>query len=225
MVKAVFIDIDNTILDFHKSAEKAIEITFNELGFNYNESVLGIFHTINDALWESLERKEITKPELYDMRWKQIFGKLGISFDALEMEKIFKSTLSGIAIPVDHARDLLEYLYKKYPLYAATNSSYDHQKKRLTQSGFLQYFDDLFVSERIGAVKPEKKFFDVCFEKIGNTNPSEAVIIGDSITADILGGQNCGLKTIWFNPNNQETPDGITPDHTIGSLIEIKNIL
>ena len=225
MIKAVLIDIDDTLLDFTKSAVKAIERCFEKYGLEYSEHVGKTFIEINEGLWKQIERKELTKQEMYGRRWTTIFKALNIDRDGIEMEQFFRSTLSGIAEPVDNAYVLLDYLYGKYPLYAATNSSYQHQYNRLTSSDMLKYFEKLFVSENMGALKPAKEFFDKCLEEIGDILPSEIVMIGDSLTADISGGVAYGLKTIWFNPNNAKAPDDLTPDHTVNSLLEIKDIL
>ena len=225
MIKAVLIDIDDTLLDFRKSAEKAIRLCFEKYALDFTPHVTETFHTINDELWRKIERKEITKQDLYELRWVSVFNALGVDRDGAEMESLFRSTLSGIAEPVDNAYELLEYLYKKYPLYAASNSSYEHQRKRMTQSDMLKYFEKMFVSENVGALKPAKEFFDFCFNEIGNPSPSEVVIIGDSLTSDIIGGVNYGLKTVWFNPFNKELPQNLSPTYTVNDLREIKKIL
>lgn len=225
MIKAVLIDIDNTLLDFHKSANKAIHCCFSKCTLPFTDNVISTFHEVNDALWLQIEKKEITKQEMYGVRWTNIFKALGITYDGVEFEQLFRSTLSTIAEPVDNAREMLEYLYKKYPLYAASNSSYEHQHKRMTQADMLKYIQKMFVSERVGTLKPAKEFFEYCLSDIGITEPAEAVIIGDSLSADIDGGKRMGLKTIWFNPNNLAAPDNIIPDFTVDSLLKIKNIL
>ena len=225
MIKAVLIDIDDTLLDFIKSAKCAIKTIFSSLGFEYNEQVGQTFQEINEELWRKIERRELTKQEMYSLRWTTILKALNINYDGLEMEKLFRSTLSGLAEPVDNAYDILEYLYQKYPLYAATNSSYEHQHKRLTKSDMLKYFQKVFVSEKMGALKPAKEFFDGCLKEMGDISTDEIVIIGDSLTADIFGGKDYGLKTIWFNPNNLPKPSSHIPDYTVNSLLEIKQIL
>ncbi len=225
MIKAVLIDIDDTLLDFKKSAEKAIRLCFEKYNLQYSPNVAKTFHIINDELWRKIERKEITKQDMYGLRWVSVFKELNIDRNGFEMETLFRGTLSDIAEPVDNAYQLLEYLYKKYPLYAASNSSFEHQRKRMTQSDMLKYFQKMFVSETVGALKPAKEFFDYCFGEIGNPSPSEVVIIGDSLTSDISGGINYGLKTVWFNPFGKELPQNISPTYTVKDLTEIKEIL
>ncbi|MBE6718687.1 MAG: noncanonical pyrimidine nucleotidase, YjjG family [Ruminococcaceae bacterium] len=225
MIKAVLIDIDNTLLDFIKSSEKAIEQIFFERGLPYDSHVIEVFKEVNDKLWDQIERSEITKPEMYKLRWKTVLEKLNISYDSDELETVFRSTLSGIAEPVDNAYEMLEYLYPKYPLYTASNSSYEHQKKRLIKSDMIKYFTDIFVSEKVGALKPAKEYFDKCLSLMGDYTPNEIALIGDSLAADITGGNNYGLKTIWFNPDKLEIPDYPKPDYTVSSLLEVLNIL
>ena len=225
MIKAVLIDIDNTLLDFMKSAKKSIQLCFEKEGLTFSEHVFSTFYEINEGLWKKIERKELTKEEMYKLRWTTIFNVLGIERDGIEFEKLFRSTLSGIAEPVDNAYELLDHLYGKYPLYAASNSSFEHQKKRLLQSDMMKYFDGVVVSETVGALKPAKEFFDYCLNLAGNPPPNEVVIIGDSLTADIEGGYSYGLKTVWFNPEKLEIPNIPRPDFTVNSLLEIKNIL
>lgn len=225
MIKAVLIDIDNTLLDFLKSAKLAIKQCFEAEGLTFTEECFNTFYEINEDIWKQIERKELTKEEMYKIRWVKIFAALGIDRDGIEFEKFFRSTLSGIAEPVDNAYELLDYLYGKYPLYAASNSSYQHQIGRLTKSNMLKYFEDVIVSEKAGCLKPAKEFFDYTLEKAGNPLPHEVVIIGDSLTADIDGGCSYGLKTIWFNPDKLPTPEKPHPDYTVNSLLEIKNIL
>ena len=225
MIKAVLIDIDNTLLDFCKSADKTIKMLFAEKGMTYNDNVFPTFYEINEGLWKKIERKELTKPELYTLRWKLVLEALHIDYDSDVMEQDFRSMLSGVAEPVDNVYEMLDYLKGKYKLYAASNSSYEHQIKRLTSSDMLKYFEDIFVSEKVGALKPAKEFFDVCLNEIGNVSLDEVIMIGDSLTADILGGNEYGIKTIWFNPENLEIPENPKPDYTINSLLDVKTIL
>lgn len=225
MIKAVLIDIDDTLLDFIKSANKALKICFEENGLPFEDQTPVTFHRINDGLWKQIEKKEITKQEMYGIRFPKVLEALGLEYPNTDLETQFRHILSGIAEPVDNAYTLLDYLYKKYPLYAASNSSFEHQRKRMTKADMLKYFQKIFVSETMGALKPSPEFFDVAFREIGNVSPEEVIIIGDSLTSDILGGKQYGMKTIWFNPYKKPIPTHPAPDYTVYDLLEIKNIL
>lgn len=182
------------------------------------------FNMINNRLWLRIEKGELTKEELYACRWNMIFALIGIDVDGVEFENVFYSYLTESAEPVDGALDLLKYLHGKYLVCAASNASYAQQIKRLNNAGMTEYLDRIFISEQIGFSKPQKEFFERCFEKISPIVPSETVMIGDSLTADIEGGASFGMKTCRYNHNlTNESSD--LPDFTVCSLSEIKKYL
>ncbi|MBP5467311.1 MAG: HAD family hydrolase, partial [Clostridia bacterium] len=124
MIKAVLLDVDNTLLDFNKSANETIKRAFSELGIKYTDGIIDTFLRVNDMLWRRIETKEITREELHRIRWNIIFGELGIAADGHEMERLFLSRLENFAIPVDGAVDTVKYLSGKYKLYTASNAPY-----------------------------------------------------------------------------------------------------
>lgn len=223
-IKAVFIDIDNTLLDFNKCALWSMQKAFNDYDLSFENSMFDTFNMINNRLWLRIEKGELTKEELYACRWNMIFALIGIAVDGVEFENVFYSYLTESAEPVDGALDLLKYLHGKYLVCAASNASYAQQIKRLNNAGMTEYLDRIFISEQIGFSKPQKEFFERCFEKISPIVPSETVMIGDSLTADIEGGASFGMKTCRYNHNlTNESSD--LPDFTVCSLSEIKKYL
>lgn len=223
-IKAVFIDIDNTLLDFNKCALWSMQKVFNDYGLSFENSMFDTFNMINNRLWLRIEKGELTKEELYACRWNMIFALIGIDVDGVEFENVFYSYLTESAEPVEGALDLLKYLHGKYLVCAASNASYAQQIKRLNNAGMAEYLDRIFISEQIGFSKPQKEFFERCFEKISPIVPSETVMIGDSLTADIGGGASFGMKTCRYNHNlTNESSD--LPDFTVCSLSEIKKYL
>lgn len=223
--KILLIDLDNTLIDFNECARHSIINAFDELGFTYTEKVFETFICENVKIWKRLEKGEITKPQLRANRWNIILGKLGIDFDGTVIEEMFENGVAKGAYPVEGAYDLLDYLYGKYQMYIVSNGFRFVQESRLKIGDFEKYFDGVFVSEDIGIPKPAKEFFDYCFESLNNPSKSEILLIGDSISADITGGINYGIDTIWFNKNNEPLPENIAPTYTVRSLEEIKNIL
>ena len=192
-IKVIFLDIDNTILDFDAAAEESMKECFRRAGLVYKPEMLSVFHE---------------------------------EADGVEMEKNFRIFLNHSAVPVKGVYEILEYLFPKYRLCAASNGPYDQQITRLKKADMLKYFEQCFVSEKIGDDKPGKDFFDGCFAQLPGIRPEETMIIGDSLTADIAGGKAYGLKTCWFNKNKQQTEpksDG-KPDYIIMDLSEIKEI-
>ena len=120
---------------------------------------------------------------------------------------------------------MLDYLYPKHDLYVVSNGFRAVQENRLNLSDFKKYFKGMFFSEDIGANKPQKEFFDYCFNQLEHPEKDNVILIGDSLSADIIGGNSYNIKTIWFNKNNEKCPDNVTPTHIVRTLQEIKNII
>lgn len=225
MIKIVFIDVDNTLLDFDKCAELSIKQAFADFGLSFSNEVVEAFHKINEGLWHEIEKGKITRAELFDVRWNKILEYLGIKFDGHVLEKRFFSYLTKAAVPVDHALETLRYLSEKYIICITSNAGHDQQTKRLESVGMLGYIDKVFVSERIGFAKPDKSFFDACFREIDGVLPEETIIIGDSLTADVEGGKKYGMKTCWYNHKKIEHPQNSNADYIVDFLPDIKNFL
>ncbi len=219
----VFIDVDDTLLDFEKCANKSVELACAYFGVEYSQKLLDTFHPINLELWKQLERKEITKDELFKVRFAKVFQTLGIEADGEAFEHEFHKNLFNSAEKIDGAEDLLQYLHSKYPLYVASNATLEQQTNRLKNAGFLKYIDGIFTSEQIGFSKPEQEYFDACCRGVG-INPCDAIMIGDSVSADINGARAYGIKTIWYN-HHHEDGNSVQCDFVVDHLSEIKNIL
>lgn len=225
MKKIVLLDLDNTLIDFNECARHSIINSFNKHGFTYTENVFKTFITENVKIWKRLEKGEITKAELRANRWNIILGKLGIDYDGTIIEEEFENGVAQGAYAVEGAYELLDYLFPKYALYIVSNGFRFVQESRLKIGDFRKYFKDIFLSEDIGIQKPAKEFFDYCFEKLGNPEKNNVILIGDSLSADIIGGLNYGIDCVWFNKNADKLPADIKPTYTVNHLNEILNIL
>lgn len=204
-MRAVFIDIDNTLLDFEEYVRQTMKTGFEHFGLKpYEPYMYNVFTEENYKLWHMIEAGTITFPELEKVRWNNIFRALGIEYDGTAFEKYFRSSLNESAIPVAGAYELLEYLHGKYILCAASNGPYDQQLHRLELAGMKKFFSYFFISEQIGASKPSEEFFARSFEILNNGRekpiiPGETIIIGDSMSSDMAGGKNFGMKTCYFS--------------------------
>lgn len=225
MKKIILMDLDNTIIDFNECARHSIMDIFADLGFHYDENVFETFITENVKIWKRLELGEIDKPYLRANRWNIILGKLGIKYDGTIIEERFENGVAKGAYPVEYAYELLEYLYKKYDIYVVSNGFRFVQESRVKIGRYDKYFKELFLSEDIGIQKPDIRFFDYCYEKIGCPPKEDLILIGDSLSADITGGNNFGIDTIWFNKNNDSPSEIVKPIYTVNKLKEIQNIL
>ena len=226
-IKAVFLDIDNTLLSFDGYIIETMKKGFAHYGLKpYEDSMYDTFTRINNGLWEAIERQELTFEELQKIRWNRIFEAMGIDFDGVTFEKYFRDNLWDNAIPMDGAMELLEYLHDKYIICAASNGPYEQQKNRLKVGGMLPYFTDLYVSENIGSPKPTQKFFEECMCRLNRDREEslmsgQVMMIGDSITSDMTGGITCGMKTCLYNFKNRGIPEDSGIDYIVTSLRDI----
>lgn len=225
MIKVVFLDVDNTLLDFNACANWAIQMAAEEAKISFSDGLCREFHRVNNQLWKHVETGEYTKEYIFSIRWDKIFAEFGIRYDGVKFESIFHRYVSLSHQKVDFAEELLQYLSPKYLLCAASNAHHKEQCVRLESAGLLSYFQHVFTSQSVDAPKPGKAFFDACFSQLDGVQPHEAVMIGDSPSADISGGTDYGMQTVWFNFENKECPADCHPTYTVDSLSEICNIL
>lgn len=225
MIKFVFLDIDDTLLDFHMAESLAIADTFREIGIEPSQKIIERYSKINRAHWERLERGELTREQVLLGRFNSLFAELGVIASAEQAQAIYEERLSEKHPFMENGQWLLDELYGKYKLYAASNGTARVQDRRIRESGIEKYFDNIFISQRIGCNKPDAMFFERCFAQIEGFKKDEAIMIGDSPTSDILGGINAGIKTCFFHCRPRDNPDNIKADFEIKSLKELPDLL
>jgi HAD superfamily hydrolase (TIGR01549 family) len=231
MIKAVFIDIDDTLLDFERACEEALKVGFEKFSLGpYRDAVVKTLLEVTADLWKKLEKEEITYELLLKERFKCVFEKLGIDFDGLIFENFFREFLFESAIEVDGAREMLDYLNGKYILCAASNGPHAQQINRLKIAGMLGYFSHCFISESIGASKPSGDFFSYAINKLNEDRgekilPREIMMIGDSLSSDMTGACGSGLISCFYDRKRTSDTKGLKVDYIIGNLREISEIL
>lgn len=226
MIKYILFDVDDTLLDFGKAEEAAIRKTFERIGIPAAEETVRRYREINAQQWARFEKGEITREKLLTERFDILFSELGLSDIPSEMAQASYEYLLGIGhYFVDGAEELLEALKDKYELYIVSNGNASVQDRRLKSAGIIPYFSDIFISERVGFNKPSAEFFDACFERIPGFEKDKAIIVGDRLSSDILGGINAGVKTCWFNPNGEAPDPDIPADYEIKQLSELPALL
>ena len=225
MVEFLFLDLDDTILDFHKAEHIALGKTFRQFGLEPEETVLARYSQINREHWEKLERKELTREEVLVGRFDTLFAEYGISVNPERVARCYEDFLSQGHYFLPGAEEALESLSKKYKLYLASNGTAKVQAGRLKSANISHYFQEIFVSQAIGANKPDQVYFDRCGEKIPGYDPKKAIMVGDSLTSDIQGGINAGMKTVWVNPHHLTHPKHIVPDYEIEALSQLESLL
>ena len=231
MIKAVFMDIDNTLLDFDAAAQEGMERCFQDAGLTYEPEMFSVFKEENNKIWEKIEQGILTMDDLPCVRWQAILKKLGLEADGVAMEMLFRKCLFYSAVPVEGAKEILDHLHGKYILCTASNGPYEQQISRLKKADMLKDFDHCFVSEKIGVDKPDVRFFERCLEQLPGVKAEECMIVGDSLTADIAGGLAAGMETCWFCREKIEDKELKNvrkmhkADHVIKQLGELRKLL
>ena len=225
MIRNVLFDLDDTLFDFHKAEKIALTKTLVHFGIDPTEETLALYSAINAAHWKRLELGEISREEVKVGRYRELFETIGVECDPVKATAYYESMLAIGHYFMPGAPELLEELYGKYRLYIVSNGTAKVQEGRIGSSGIAKYMDGIFISQILGANKPDKQFFDICFAEIPDFSLSETVIIGDSLSSDIKGGINAGITTVWFNPKGIENDNDIKPDYTIKELSEVPGLL
>ena len=224
MMEFLFLDLDDTILDFHKAERIAISKTIREFGLEPTEEVLAQYHKINKWHWEQLELGRLTRAEVLINRFGVLFEQRGIAADAALCAKTYEKNLSIGHWFLPGAEETVDYLSKHYRLFLASNGTASVQKGRMTSANLYRFFETVFVSQEIGHNKPSKAYFDACFARSPGFDPAKAMIVGDSLSSDIQGGINAGITTVWVNPNHNPCGD-IKPDFEIEALHQLPALL
>lgn len=226
MVKTVFFDLDDTLLDFRRAEAESLRQTLPVFGIDPAPAVLDRYHEINIAQWQLLEQGKLTREQVLLRRYELLFAELGAEHtDPAAVCARYEENLAFGHWFIPGAEELLETLAPRYDLYLATNGTAAVQRSRLRLTGLTRYFKGIFISEEMGADKPSAEYFRRCFAAIPDFDPASAVMVGDSLTSDIRGGQNAGIRTCWFNPAGKPPRPDIRPDCIIQTLEELPALL
>jgi 2-haloacid dehalogenase len=223
--KTLFFDVDDTLLDFAAAEKLALQLLFEEQNIPLTSEIEEKYKTINQGLWKRFEEGELSRDEVVNTRFSLLFNQYGKEVDGTLLEKNYRSFLEQGHQLVDGAFELITELSSQYDLYIVTNGVSSTQDKRLRASGLYPLFKGIFVSEDTGYQKPMKEFFDYVFARIPHFDVNQALIIGDSLSADIMGGELAGMDTCWFNPNMKPNNSDSSPSYQIHKLEELKPIL
>lgn len=219
----LLLDVDNTLLDFSLAEEVCIKRVFTEMGLPDDDKSIKLYQQINDEFWKALERGEVTNEEVYTGRFEKFLDIIGKTADTALINEKYFFYLSRCAFKKEGCDEILDYLKGKYEIHIITNGAARNQHSRIKISGIGEKISGLFISEEIGFKKPQKEFFDAVFEKISEKDKTKILIVGDSLTSDILGGINAGVDTCYINWHSKE--QSINSTYTLRNLYDLKNIL
>ena len=227
MIQAILWDVDGTLLDFKKSEEYGIRACMKEIGFDdVDEEMLTRYEKINRSYWEALERGEITKQEVLIGRFKTFFAQEGICCpDVAAFNDSYHRKLGEIFFEKENSLEIIRNLHGRVKQYVVTNGTVVAQRAKLEKSGLGAYMDGVFISDEIGTEKPGIGFFTPVFAALQGIEKKDVLIVGDSLTSDMRGGNNAGFCCCWYNPNRLKNETDVRVDCEIHSLNEIEAVL
>lgn len=227
MIKTILWDIDGTLLSFKKAEHNALKTCFDIFGFGpCSEEMIERYSVLNLSYWKRLERGEITKAELLVRRFEEFFAAEGVyCSDAAGFNREYQLRLGDTICFNDDGYELVKSLKGKVLQYAVTNGTKVAQDRKLSRSGLDRIFDGIFISDEVGHEKPAVEFFEHVLARIPPCEKHEMLIVGDSLTSDMKGGNNAGIPVCWYNPEGVPNTGDVTVDHEIRDLREVLEIL
>lgn len=223
----IFVDLDNTLLDFEAAEEHSFYHTAKQHGLQFGPEELARYQAINQPLWAMMERREIAKDELVVRRYRQLFEELGVlGIDPAQYNAAYLDNLALKTLPIEGAEELCRFIHQNAVLVVATNGVSATQHRRIVSSGLGKYLDFIIVSDDAGAEKPDSRYFDRAFAVCGAVDKGECIMIGDSLSSDIRGGNDYGMDTCWFNPKGKALPEGAPqPTYIVEKLTDFIGII
>ena len=228
--KHIFFDLDRTLWDFDFNSNIVLHLIFNQFnlkqkGIKYSESFINTYKRLNSSLWLKYRDGILTKQQLRAKRFNNTLSQFGIVDDALSQQisefYIQHSPKQKKLMP--NTRSILDFLKKKYQLHIITNGFKEVQIIKLKESGIINYFNKIIISEEIGFLKPNKEIFLFAIN-LCKTIPEECLMIGDDIKSDILGAKQVGIDQVFYNYKDIKKPK-YHSDYIISDLKDLKKFL
>lgn len=207
------------MFDFDLAESRALKET--AIAFEAPNTFISDYKSINQALWQALEKGQITTEALKILRFSKVIDALNMPIDADIMSAYYIERLGEGADLLPFARELCEILSQNVRLAVITNGIFDIQMRRINKSGLGKCFEQIFVSETLGYSKPDPKIFDEALKQLGYLDRNKVLMIGDSIKADIQGAQSAGIDTCWVNLKGHFFEGNKQPTYEVNKLEDI----
>ena len=215
--KYLLFDLDDTLLDFGKAQVLAFKKLLEDENIEYSDELFEQYETINKSLWRSFERGEISNKEVTSERFIRFFALFDRKVDGSEVDNSYLAEGNQL---FEGIIEMLEKLTLTNKLYVASNGIGVTQHRRLKNNNLNKYFEKIFISEEIGSKKPDREFFDIIFKEIGVENKNEVLMIGDTLTSDILGANNARIDSCLVDIHKISNSE-ILPTYKIKKTIDL----
>jgi len=217
----VLFDADGTLFDFERAEAYALALAFRDSGIEFRPRYLEDYSAVNREAWRQFERGEITSAELRVLRFERFCERAAVEEDPRRLSGHYLGRLAEAAFLIEGAAEVVKALSGRCRLAIITNGLTDVQRGRFGRSPISSHFEQIVISEEVGAQKPDPSIFAYTLERMDHRDKETVLMVGDSLTSDIQGGLNFGIDTCWFNPSAQPLPGGAGPTHVVGDLSEV----
>lgn len=223
--KWLLFDADGTLFDYDKAEAMALESSFEQIGYRFESGYGEKYRQINGQIWQEFEQGSISQDRLRVRRFELLFEVIGFKFDPQAFSERYLKNLADGSYLIEGAAETVRLLYKRVGLMIVTNGLKEVQRSRLAKSAIGEYFSEMIISEEVEAAKPDKRIFDVAFGRMNSPKKDEVLIIGDSLSSDIKGGNDYGIDTCWFNPKRKPCDLDVDIRYEIGHLTQLLDIV
>ncbi len=220
----ILLDADNTLFDFDACEKEAFYYAMHHFGVDATEDMYARYNIINANCWKALERGELTRESLQITRYQRLMEEFSLSLDPKETNECYLGHLATVGILYPGAVEFVKTLSENAQVYIITNGLARVQVGRFRNCPLVPYLKSIFISEDMGASKPDPAFFEAVAKKIDGFEKSRAIVIGDSLTSDIQGANNYDLDCIWYNPK-KKAKGNQKIDYIVSDYDEILRIL
>ena len=218
-------DADGTLFDYDRAEARALAATFHEAGVEEPPGALEIYRRVNSEMWLEFEQGTTSQARLKVERFESLFEATGITADPQLFSPMYLEHLSRRTDLIDGAETVISNLAEHAHMLLITNGIAAVQRPRFSSSRIHRFFDGLVISEEVGAAKPAPEIFESAFEEMDHPKRTDVLMIGDSLTSDIKGGNDFGIDTCWYNPDGSPGSEEIPPTYEICSLGELLEIV
>ena len=205
----ILFDLDETILDFKKTEQFALRGAVSDFGMESSPEIEELYSNVNKSLWLRFEKGEITREELKRMRFETVFGGPGRNIDGLAMNQSYMDHMSQTGFFIPGAESFLEKLSKTdLRLFIITNGLSYTQNGRIREAGLARFVEKVFISEEMGRVKPDPEYTEMVIDYVGDSDRSKYLVVGDSLSSDIMLAENSGMDCCLFAAEGKTFPAG-----------------
>ncbi|MCL1986852.1 MAG: YjjG family noncanonical pyrimidine nucleotidase [Firmicutes bacterium] len=219
-------DADGTLFDFYKAEETALKTMFEKVDITYTSEIREKYRAINAEIWQDYEKGKSSQSELQTLRFAKLFEEINVIQNAEIFNLQYLAELAKGVFLVDGAFEICQQIFASgKKIYIVTNGNLSTQKPRMENSAISGFISNFFISEAVGFRKPQANYFEYVFSQIPQVDKNEIIIIGDSLTADIAGGNNAGIDSCWYNSFGAENDFGVLPTYEIDRLSQISEFV